>query len=224
MNNIIIYLDMDGVLANFNKNIKGYLPELTKWERYQQFVKDLRFLDLEVNEGAYELFNLAKSIPNAKVKILSSMGARGKEMQSSVKAQKLQWLKMNHFDLPDEDIILVDISRSKGKYGKPFSILIDDRLFCCDCFMYNDENTKQSPTGGKAILHTGDYKQVIKELQMTVEKTQEALKAQLDQEKSIEELDFENDDFFKQFDNKTVEGGIDAELHDEGCAGGACKI
>lgn len=33
-----------------------------------------------------------------------------------------------------------------------------------------------------------------------------------------------SDDALSAFDDKVVEGGVDAAAEDDGCAGGACKI
>jgi hypothetical protein len=121
----MIFLDMDGVLADFNKhaiNIFGMLPE--EYQRIygpSEFWNKLRtdpnfFANLEPLPDAMDLFNGVKHLPHA---ILTGIP---KDEKNDSK-QKIDWAHK----FIDKDINVICCLRSKKfTFCKPGDILIDD--------------------------------------------------------------------------------------------------
>ena len=152
-----IYLDMDGVLTDFEKKYEelfGVRPKevsgRTKhfWENWDTFVKGGNFVHLEKHEGADKLLTFVNML-GVPVEILSSSG--GQTHHEYVTTQKIAWL-CNH-GIPFKANIVPGGSK-KALYAKPWNILVDD----------TDRVVEEyRAAGGTAILHY-DVDVTIREL------------------------------------------------------------
>jgi 5'(3')-deoxyribonucleotidase len=123
-----IYLDMDGVLCDFEKRYVGLYNEFPKAarerklfsENWHNFVKTKQFEKLDYFPGALRLMKYVNSL-NIPVEILSSSG--GKTYHSEVESQKINWLKAHNIHYKPN---IVDGRRAKAKYATPTTVLIDD--------------------------------------------------------------------------------------------------
>jgi beta-phosphoglucomutase-like phosphatase (HAD superfamily) len=123
-----IYLDMDGVIADFDKryielfNITTKQSERDKkWVQFfDKFIEERHFATLDLMPEAIELMDYLKStgIP---IIILSSTSSENRD--DKIRPQKMEWLKKHKIDFP---VILVPGARLKKDYATPDSILIDD--------------------------------------------------------------------------------------------------
>jgi beta-phosphoglucomutase-like phosphatase (HAD superfamily) len=123
-----IYLDMDGVIADFDKryielfNITTKQSERDKkWVQFfDKFIEEKHFATLDLMPEAVELMDYLKStgIP---IIILSSTSSENRD--DKIRPQKMEWLKKHKIDFP---VILVPGARLKKDYATPDSILIDD--------------------------------------------------------------------------------------------------
>lgn len=147
-----VYLDMDGVLANFNKKYEelfGVFPEEVsrKEEHFQSnwkaFVLGNNFTQLELMPDAQQLLDYARELEKSgiAVEILSSSG--GKEMHDTVRIQKMIWLSKHDITFP---INIVPGGHLKAKYAlSPWYILVDDTPRVIEGF---------KNAGGTGILHS----------------------------------------------------------------------
>lgn len=143
-----IYVDMDGVLCNFEKRyieLFNEQPGLSREKKefsknWTDFVKGRNFETLEVFPGAYDLLNYFNSLKDVKIEILSSSG--GAKYHNEVERQKRIWL-LNHGITYKPNI--VSGRKLKAQYATPDSLLIDDTPDVIASFI---------AAGGKGILHT----------------------------------------------------------------------
>ncbi len=155
----MIYIDMDGVIADFDKKIKELITEYhginintlddvkkgTTWNAVRRYQKAGNgfWRDLEVMDGTYKLFHYL--IANIlQFEILSAVGSKGFDANS----QKIDWIdthinKKLNINVP---INLVISSTNKAEFVKNSTdILIDDRL---------KSIIPWRAAGGFGILHT----------------------------------------------------------------------
>lgn len=141
-NDITLYLDMDGVLCNFDKAYRAYDPEKSDRKRFRQAVLDFKIFEtLENMPDAQELLNHVSRLHVVTVEILTSVGTFDEIQGNSAKTQKIKWL--NDHNIPYR----TNFSRNKeekSKWATPSSILIDDSSGCVAPFIAK---------GGHAILH-----------------------------------------------------------------------
>ena len=153
-----IYLDMDGVLCDFEKkftDLYGFLS-LAKRDRKQWsvdwedfIIRKHAFEKLDWFPGGRELLSYIRNHPSIHVEILSSSG--GERFHGEVTAQKIKWLKSHGINYKAN---VVPGRKHKKNWAKPDAIIIDDTP---------DVITAWNKAGGIGILHK-DVKETIKTL------------------------------------------------------------
>jgi len=141
-----IYLDMDGVLCDFEKTYEALYNESPKETRerklfsdnWTNFVQTKQFEKLEYFPGAQDLMRYVNSL-KIPVEILSSSG--GLKFHKEVSDQKKNWLKKHNINYKAN---IVTGRKEKAKYATPNTVLIDDTPEVIEYF----ENA-----GGIGILH-----------------------------------------------------------------------
>lgn len=140
---ITLYLDMDGVLADFNKEYMKLDPNKTDRKRFRSAVIDDKIFEkLDFMPDAAELLNHVSRLNGINIEILTSMGTHDPFQGNSAKYQKLNWLQAKNIPYKAN---FVREKKEKAQYATPTSILIDDSIGCITPF-----NEK----GGHGILHT----------------------------------------------------------------------
>ena len=144
-----LYLDMDGVLCNFDKAYKALRTGAEdNPKRFRAAVIDFRiFEDLEMMPDTKELLNHVSKL-NVKIEILTSTSTHDPFQGSEAKAQKQHWL--NKHNIPYK-ANFVRSKPEKAEYATPKSILIDDSIDCVKPFEF---------AGGHGILHTSAKKTI----------------------------------------------------------------
>lgn len=166
-----IYLDIDGVLANFDKRYEelfGVAPtepskkEAHFHENWEAFVTGRNFTTLEELPDARQLLDYVFSL-GVPVEILGSSG--GKKFHDIVRAQKLEWLSAHGITCP---VHIVPGGHLKARYAYgPWYILVDDTPRVIEGFR---------KAGGTGILHTsaaesiGQLKKLYSEWKYPVDK------------------------------------------------------
>ena len=148
---IKLYLDMDGVLADFHKAYYDGVPRDGSWNRvrFRTMVMEHKiFEDLEMLPNARALLNFVESLRQShkiSVEILSSKGTYDTEQGAETVRQKELWLEKHGIMYPAN---FVRSKLEKAKFATPTSILIDDSVGCVIPF---------TDAGGNGILHTDEY-------------------------------------------------------------------
>jgi len=149
--NKIIYVDMDGVLADFDSGV-----EKTTGKRMNYYFNDDDPIWVQIRKhGVERFFSELEWLPYSKdmwnyiysnfmiVKILSAMGKEN-ERNNGVYRGKHSWLRKNIPNLRESDIILVANKHKKQEYSRPGDIIIDDTEVVI---------TEWNNKGGTGILH-----------------------------------------------------------------------
>jgi hypothetical protein len=140
---ITLYLDMDGVLADFNKEYTKFDPQKEDRKKFRSAVLDHKIFEkLDFMPDTQELLNHVSKLNGVTVEILTSMGTHDPFQGESAKQQKIKWL--NKYNIPYK----VNFTRNKeekAQYATPTSILIDDSSGCIGPFI---------AAGGHGILHS----------------------------------------------------------------------
>jgi len=140
---ITLYLDMDGVLCNFDKAYRAIDPEKADRKKFRDavFIHKI-FEDLEFMPDTQELLNYVTKLENINIEILTSMGTFDVDQGNEARTQKLRWLdKMN---IPYK-ANFVRCKEEKSNYANDHTILVDDSIGCITPFVAK---------GGHGILHT----------------------------------------------------------------------
>jgi hypothetical protein len=145
-----IYLDMDGVIADFDRRYKTrykMLPREAEQHKefdkfFTQFINDGEFATLDLMPDAMDLINFLKSL-KVPTEILSSSASEKRD--PDIRPQKLEWLKKNNIEFP---AIIVPGKRHKKEYSNKNTLLIDDTSVNIDQWRRE---------GGIGILHTDAF-------------------------------------------------------------------
>jgi PAS domain-containing protein len=142
-----IYLDMDGVLTDFNKEYEKMFGERPQgvvarskhfYNNWDEFVTSKAFTRLEKHEFADELLNFVRGL-KVPVEILSSSG--GEKYHDLVVSHKSEWLKANGIDYKAN---IVPGGAKKAQFAHPWNVLVDDTEHVVDSYR---------KAGGTAVLH-----------------------------------------------------------------------
>jgi len=140
-----IYVDLDGVLADFETGFKqkygkpvSSVPDAELGKKYKTgFAKDKFFLNLPLFPGSKQFINKLKD--DHDIEFLTAVS----EYDSKENAKQKKIWANKHF--PGVPFNWVNKSHEKYKFAKPGVLLIDDR----------EKSTKPfARAGGKTILHT----------------------------------------------------------------------
>ena len=142
-----LYLDMDGVLCNFEKRFTelygkdalGARDRKNFTTNWPNFIMDGNFESLEWFPGGKELLDFIQNETDWEVEILSSSG--GEKFHSEVAAQKVVWLCNKGIPYKAN---IVPGRKHKTAYATPETILIDDT---------EDIIVNFNAAGGVGILH-----------------------------------------------------------------------
>lgn len=139
---ITLYLDMDGVLCNFDKAYRKLDPEKADRKKFREAVFTYKiFEDLEFMPDTQELLNYVCKLDGITIEILTSMGTYDEIQGNHAKSQKLHWL--NKYNIPYK-ANFVRAKQEKANFAHDRAILVDDSPGCVDPF---------AEKGGIAILH-----------------------------------------------------------------------
>jgi 5'(3')-deoxyribonucleotidase len=140
---ITLYLDMDGVLADFNKEYTKFDPQKEDRKKFRDSVMTHKIFEkLDFMPDTQELLNHVSKLQNVRIEILTSMGTHETHQANEAKSQKLTWLSEKN--IPYKANFVHD-KQEKAKYATPTSILIDDSSGCIGPFI---------AAGGHGILHS----------------------------------------------------------------------
>jgi len=158
-----IYLDMDGVVADFNTYAKKLLNTdkiMHSWtpELWAKIASNPRlYRDLEKTPEADQLVKICKQIRNEKNWELLFLTAVPKDDDMPwAFYDKVMWV---HERYPDIPVMFGPHSSDKWRHCKNGDILIDDRLSNCE---------EWQQAGGHAILHTGNLADTLRQLSMLI--------------------------------------------------------
>lgn len=143
MPQFMIYLDMDGVLADFYKEYIKIDPEKSDRKKFRDAVMvDHIFEKLDFLPDTQKLLDYVSTLENTKIEILTSMGTFNYTQGTEAKRQKLNWLQAKNITYHAN---FVNCKEEKAQYACKHCILIDDSVGCIDPFVKK---------GGIGILHT----------------------------------------------------------------------
>lgn len=159
----ILYLDLDGVLADFEgygKKIVGFRPAergLVKYNRpdWARISKNKRlYSELNVLPGALNFVFQCKQLSAAHNFDIRFLSAIPQDLPVNWAVwDKTQWVQKYFPGIP---LFLGPYSRDKWKHCTPGDMLIDDRLD-------NIQDWKEKGAG-EACHHTGDFEQTLEKL------------------------------------------------------------
>jgi len=140
---ITLYLDMDGVLCNFDRAYRKLDPEKADRKKFREAVFTYKiFEDLEFMHDTQELLNYVSKLENINIEILTSMGTYDEQQGNEAKMQKLHWLNKNNIPYRAN---FVRAKQEKANFAHDRAILVDDSIGCITPF---------AAKGGHAIHHS----------------------------------------------------------------------
>jgi hypothetical protein len=153
---ITLYLDMDGVLCNFDKAYRSLRTHATDGKRFRAAVMDYHiFEDLEFMPDTQELLTYVSKLDGINIEILTSMGTFDVMQGNAAKVQKQKWL--DNWNIPYK-ANFVRSKEEKSKFAHDRAILVDDSPGCIDPF---------TAKSGHGILHTSST-QTIQQIHDTI--------------------------------------------------------
>lgn len=166
----MIFLDSDGLAANFHKRLENYIPwtlfkRLSKVDQadFLSYVYSKEpdfFLNLEPNQQFLDIIEWCEH-SGERWGILTATGEDHHDLDM-VKRHKLEWFD-KHFNIVPDQITIVTKSSTKAKYAQTGYILVDD---------YDENCMAFSENGGMGIVvkaNTYDSAEVISKLTELVE-------------------------------------------------------
>ena len=142
MKNITLYLDMDGVLADFHKEYVKYDPDKSDRKKFRASVLQHNIFEkLDYMPDTQELLNHVSKLNDVNIEILTSMGTHEPFQGAAARMQKQKWLNAHNIPYKAN---FVRNKAEKAQYATPTSILIDDSPGCISPFIEK---------GGHGILH-----------------------------------------------------------------------
>lgn len=163
----ILYLDMDGVLVDFDGGFIKLSKGIKATDLYKQYGDNAVrqyylsagadfWAGLDWIEGGRELWEVSRKLFR-RVNILSSAGTSDPEKAKPVIAGKMMWLKKYMPEIPKSNIFIVLGKHHKPAYATKESILVDD---------VSETIKKWNIKGGYGILHkASNYKNTIETLE-----------------------------------------------------------
>lgn len=153
-----LYLDMDGVLSDFNKGYAKIDPHKEDRERFRSAVIDHKIFEtLDFMPDAFELTNHVSKLDSVRIEILTSVGTFDSYRGNLAKYQKLAWLDKNNLPYKAN---FVRCKNEKSSYAHDRAILIDDSIGCITPF---------NVCAGHGILHVSS-KNTISQLTDVIRK------------------------------------------------------
>jgi len=145
-----IYLDMDGVICDFQdryKKLFDSLPERddktkTFYKNFDKFIEGRNFADLNMMEGSITLIHTLEKLYEEYgivTEILSSTASE--KRHETIKEQKEEWLKTHGITFKQN---FVPGKQLKYKFAEPTALIIDDTVSVIDDWRR---------AGGQAIWH-----------------------------------------------------------------------
>jgi len=145
-----IYLDMDGVICDFQdryKKLFDSLPERddktkTFYKNFDKFIEGRNFADLNMMEGSITLIHTLEKLYEEYgivTEILSSTASE--KRHENIKQQKEEWLKTHGITVKQN---FVPGKSLKYKFAEPTAFIIDDTVSVIDDWRR---------AGGQAIWH-----------------------------------------------------------------------
>lgn len=145
---IKLYVDMDGVLSDFDTAFRAINGSPNDRVKFKQSVMQYKiFSDLNFMPDTEQLVTHLKTLKDIDIEILTSVGTFDPFVGDEVKKQKKNWLKEKNINYKPN---FVRSKAEKAKYAiNPVTlqipnILIDDSPGCVDPF---------NAAGGRGILH-----------------------------------------------------------------------
>lgn len=145
---ITLYLDMDGVIADFHKAYYADRVRDGTWDkvRFREMVMQNKIFEyLDPMPNANVLLKFVQSLRDVNVEILSSKGTFDVEQGAEAERQKRAWLVKQNIPYKAN---FVRCKSEKAQYATPTSILIDDSSGCIIPF---------NEAGGHGFLHEDSY-------------------------------------------------------------------
>jgi hypothetical protein len=137
-----LYLDMDGVLCDFDKAYRALDHDKVDRLMFRYATMELRIFEtLDPMPDARILLNYVSRIPDVTCEILTSMGTYDPVQGNAAMMQKMNWLRSHNIPYKPN---FVRSKIEKANYANPNTILIDDSPGCVNPF---------NSAGGNAILH-----------------------------------------------------------------------
>jgi histidinol phosphatase-like enzyme len=156
-----IFLDMDGVIANFKKEMNKMSPDDFDDKSFRRAVKENKIFEkLELMPNAPKLLKFIKSLDGVRVEMLTSVGIENDPMHKArVIAQKSLWLLNNNISYKPN---FVERMTKKGEYATPYSILVDDTTRAINAFnkaggigiLYDDEKADECIDSIREAVYT----------------------------------------------------------------------